>query len=801
MGVIWYKVWYDLWNNKVRTMLAILSIAVGVFAIGAIFGMIDQLLSTMDEAHQAIVPSHISLFLVQPIDNDTATRLENIEGVEGIEVNGSASIRYKLHPDDEWQPAVIYKRDYNHQIYDILHLNEGTWPERNDVGVERLSSEHFGIAIGDSIIFELDKTDRAIPVSGIIRHPFVEPPAFGGNAVFFMDSKGLERFNVPSDKYDDLHINVSPYSTDFSKDVASALKDRLAKMDIGVGFTLYQDPNEHWGRPMIEGFNFVLQILAVVSLFLSVILVTNTLTALITQQTNQIGIIKAIGGGQSIIIRLYLAVVLVYGVFAFLISLPLGAIVSFGMSQWFLNIFNIEYDVFQLSRQALAFQAVSSLIVPLLAALWPVLKGANITVREAMATYGLGADFGFSRIDQVVESIGRRFFSSPYAIALGNMFRRKGRLILTQIVLITAGTMFLLVMSLSSSILLTVNNDIDRRNFDIKLGFEANQRIDRTVAMATALNNVKQAEMWFTKPASLLLEGQRLRDAGVGAEVIGIPRDSTMFKPLIIEGRWLQKEDERAIVIAKNLADEHNIEIGDYVTLDLGELGDSTWRVVGFTINIVRDAISTDPVYAHLEALSAATRKHNRAARLLVESKVNDNESIAQLNADLKSIYEARQMSVNAFATATTEEDMENTMGQFGIVISMLLGLAIIVALVGGMGLMGSLSISVVERTREIGVMRAIGAKSHTIMRMFVMEGVLQGIMSWFITIPISFLITPPIARILGETIMEVPLDFKYNLNAVLAWLIIVTIVSTLASILPARSATRISVQNSLAYA
>jgi putative ABC transport system permease protein len=86
MSVIWNKVWFDLWNNKVRTSLAVLSIAVGVFAIGAIFGMVDQLLSGMDRAHQAVVPSHIFLALNERIDRDIADRLKNIPGIEDIEV-------------------------------------------------------------------------------------------------------------------------------------------------------------------------------------------------------------------------------------------------------------------------------------------------------------------------------------------------------------------------------------------------------------------------------------------------------------------------------------------------------------------------------------------------------------------------------------------------------------------------------------------------------------------------------------------------------------------------------------------
>ena len=111
MSVIWRKVWFDLWSNKVRTILAVLSIAVGVFAIGAIFGMVDQLLSGMDRAHQAVIPSHIFMVLNQPIDKDTAHRLESIEGVEEIEVLNEVSVRYKLKPEEEWQAGRLIMRD------------------------------------------------------------------------------------------------------------------------------------------------------------------------------------------------------------------------------------------------------------------------------------------------------------------------------------------------------------------------------------------------------------------------------------------------------------------------------------------------------------------------------------------------------------------------------------------------------------------------------------------------------------------------------------------------------------------
>src|SRR5574341_569257 len=104
MGVIWRKVWSDLWHHKVRTLLAVLSIAAGVFAVGAIFGEADQLLSGMDQAHQAVIPSHINMALTERIDQDTADQLKHIKGVEDIELLNQVNVRYKLRPEDDWRP-------------------------------------------------------------------------------------------------------------------------------------------------------------------------------------------------------------------------------------------------------------------------------------------------------------------------------------------------------------------------------------------------------------------------------------------------------------------------------------------------------------------------------------------------------------------------------------------------------------------------------------------------------------------------------------------------------------------------
>lgn len=801
MSVIWNKVWSDLWDNKVRTTLAVLSISAGVFAIGAIFGMVDQLITGMDGAHQATSPSHIQMFLADRIDENTAIRLKSIEGIDDLEALNEVTVRYKLHSEDEWKRgSVVMRQDFDDQTYDLLQLKEGRWPHEDDLGIERLSSQYFGIDIGDKVIFELDKTDRALPISGKVRHPFVPPPQFGGDAYFFTNAQGMERFGIPEGEFGQLKVRVKPYSLEFAKEVASEIKNRLAKEDVTVAVTFYQDPNEHWGRLFVEGLNLVLQILAIVSVFTSVVLVLNTLTALITQQMNQIGIIKAIGGTTGTIVKVYLAGVLVYGLLALLISLPLGALLAFGITQWFLNLFNIDYETFQISRQAVIYQLLAAIVAPLIAALWPVLSGATITVREAIASYGLGSGrFGRSHFDRLVERLGRRFLSAPYAVALGNMFRRKGRLLLTQAVLITAGTMYLIVMSLSTSITTTLDNEFGRRNFDMFFVFEDDQRIDRTLDLAHSIAGVEKAEMWFTQSASILKAGQRARDAGLGAVLIGVPADTDIYKPLLVAGRWLQPGDDRVIVMNQETAGENGIQLGDTVTLDLGELGKDEWQIIGLYQVIFGGGFATDDIFAPSQAVFSATKKHNHGDSLRVRTRDHSAEYAEAVRKQLADLYSHRNMDVLFNQTKAFERESADS--QFAITTTMLLALAVIVAVVGGVGLMGSLSISVVERTREIGVMRAIGARSLTIMGMFVLEGVLQGLFSWAVSVPFSMLLAGPLASALGQAMFDANLDYQYSTGAVLVWLVIIIIISVLASLLPARNATRISVRDSLAYA
>ena len=803
MSVLWHKVWFDLWHHKGRTLLAILSVAAGVFAVGAILGLVDQLLTGMDGAHRAVMPSHVNVILRTYVPDEVADRLTEIDGVAGVDPVNQISVRYKVRPEDEWELGTLVMRpDYENQTYDLVVLKEGQWPQDPEIGIERLSGQYLGLGIGDQVLLEVDREQRAFAISGQIRHPFVEPPLFGGQAHFFTDAAGLAAFGIPEGLYGQLLVQVEPYSAEKAREVAAEIRSQLGEQGVGVVVTLYQDPERHWGRMFVEGVTLVLQVMALVSLFLSVVLVLNTTNALITQQTDQIGVIKAIGGRSTTVLRIYLAQVLVYGLAALLLSLPLAALFAYGANRWFLNLFNVEVEAFQISGRAVMAQILAAIVAPLLAALWPVLKGAAITVREAIATYGLGGDFGSSGLDRAVERLGTWLLPSPYGLSLGNLFRRKGRLALTLLVLVTAGVMTLVVMSLVSSTQLTLDNETARRLYDLRIGFVRSQAAVDLLAVVDQVEGTRAAQVWYSRNATLLRQEERLQDsAGLGAQLTGIPVGNEMYQPIIAQGRWLEPGDGRAIVLSQDTAGKNSIAVGDEVTLDLGDLGEGTWRVVGTYRVVYGGGFVTEAIYAPLPQVLEVAGEPERGTQVLVQTDATALEDVTAVTDELKDAYQARGMAIDFYTTSIKLEERGYVDNQFNTVVSMLLGLAMLVATVGGIGLMGALGISVLERRREIGVMRAVGAPSRTIMALLVMEGVLQGVLSWLVAVPLSFVLAQPLARALGQTMIEVDLDYAFNFPFVFVWLAAVVIISILASVLPARDAIRVSVRESLAYA
>ncbi|WP_394754740.1 FtsX-like permease family protein [Crenothrix sp.] len=805
MSSIWAKIKADLLAHPARTGLSITSMAIGIFMLGTMLGMMDLELSNMDAAHRHSSPSHISLILKTDTDFSSLEPIKSVEGVEAVDTLTQFTVRYKTPGASSWQlGTVVFRNDYSQQKYDQLTLLSGQWPSGNRLAVERLSMKAAGLKLGDTIQFETTKGAVDMAIGGVIRHPFVKPPKFGGQLHFFISSDAAPVFGVPLKTFRQALVRVTPpYSADKARIVAANIRTNLAKQGIHVNATLLQDPEKHWGRPFFSGINLILTVMAWASLALSSVLILNTVAAVITQQTDQIGIMKSIGAKRRTIAGIYLTIVFLLALMALILAIPASFAVAFLSSRWLLDLFNIELTQFTYSTRALLCMVVGGLLTPLLAGLWPIWRGASLTIREALASYGLGADYTRSGLTGWLETklFGR--LPTLYAVALGNLLRRKARLFWTQSVLIIAGVLFMVIMSLIASVNLTLDHELARSRYAVRLGFGADQPAAQIEKIVKSLPKTTGVELWNRLSAEIQVGDVVIRQVGsLGVQLVALPVTSQMYTPLIVAGRWFEANDaeQNVLVLNAETAELNDIKVGDSVQVNVAPRSKSRWKVIGLYRWFAGSGYAVEPVYAPLKTVQNLTHNTTKSSFALLSAAVTTLEEEKNYADALKQKFQDEHIPLDFYTTLSTLEQRQFAKNEFRPLTSMLLSLADLIASVGGIGLSGTLAMGVLQRTREIGVLRAIGAKSSTVFKLFMLEGFLHGFMAWAISIPIAYLLAEPLAKKLGQIMLSLQLDYVFSMTSIWLWLALIIFLVIVSSYWPAKHATKIAVRDSLSY-
>ncbi len=799
MNTLWHKVWAELWAYKVRTLMAILSISAGVSCVGVLFGMIDLELAKMDAAHLKSQPSHISLILRSDADHDLLKQIAALDGVAGIDPMTPLTVRYSSAGSNHWQMAtLIIRPDYTEQQFDKTLLQNGKWPTDRQIGIENLSASFSGLGVGDTIDFETDNTVLTTTISGVLRHPFVKPPNFGGQMHFFGDTQLARVFGIPAGSFRQLLVQITPpYSTDKARKIAQTIRSLFLARHIAVNVTLLQDPQKHWGRPFFAGVNLVLQIMALAALLLCSVQIFNTVSANIDQQTYQIGIMKALGGSTFTISKIYGAEILFTAMAALIVAVPLGLTGAYLSSCQLLSLFNIACDGFDYAPRAIYFMLGGGLLIPLLAAAGPILRGAAMSVREAISSYGLGADFGRNRFDLWMEKGTTSHLPTIYAAALGNLIRRKTELLLTQAVLLVAGVTFLVLMSLIASLNLTLDQEMARSHYAVRLGFSRDQTRHSVMETLDAIDNHAELETWQRLPVEIAdYQGKPLRQKGsLGLQMLALPAAGVMYQPLIESGRWLRSDDagQRVLVLSAESAELNSIQTGDSLNIQLSTVKE-VWQVIGTYRWLAGNNFSVEPVYAPLETLQIQNGNRDSVSFALIGPALNKLSDETAYLQKLKTEFRAKAIDLDVYTTNAKLEQRQFAGNQFRPVLGTLFGLAAMIATVGGIGLSGTLTTSVMQRTREIGVLRSIGAPSQAIFRLFLLEGLFHGVTAWLLSIPLAYFSAAPIAAALGKTMLGIKLDYCFAWPAVGLWLLILMVLVSAAAYWPARKAAKLTV-------
>jgi putative ABC transport system permease protein len=798
MGVLRFKIFRDIWHQKGRTLQVMLIIGIGAAAIGMILTTRNLVVPGMQSGWQDFRSPMVRIFVDPPVPESMMDELAHIKNVAEIEGMNNATIEWRLKPTDEWkQGGLTARADYNDMVMDKLTLVEGDWPHDETVLIGQGDDGFFGLPKHGDVYLRYDDKVYVLHVDGVLYNEFQQPASFGGTAQFYVDKEYYDKI-IGNLDYGQLLVRADfPFDEKKVGELADRIQDRLEKSNRESG-RFVTDPNKHFFQDSMDGLFFLLGVLGVVALIMGLLLVYNTINSVIISQVDQIGVMKAVGARTSQIVRFFLLVVTIYGLLALFCSMPMTILGGWQISSWLINSFGADPGSFQVDRQAVLVTCLIALIAPMLAALVPIWSASRTTVREAISTYGLGTNSGL--LEKLLARA--RYISRLFIVTVTNTFRHKGRVTLLQIALVISGLVFMTVISVRDSVVYTVKDVLfSILNANVTLAFEDPQRIARIEALTLAYPGVKSVEMWGLTGATVRPRGQKSSEDDKEITLFGVPLPTQLYGYQLRAGRWLTPDDGYAMVLNTKLAEDAKVTIGDWVTVKYSEKNERDYQIVGLTFDPILTTLGAVPRELLLQDLGQV----GRAPAVWLQTEQEGLPYEADLAKGLRQYYKDNNIKVSAqrgvfgFGGDSTTETANALINQFNFLIVLLAIMAVLIGAVGSIALSGAISLSVLERRREIGVMRAIGASTWSIFRLFIGEGLILGWLSWLISMPLSLYASKLMVYALGQA-FGLEIVYHYTPAGLIMWFAIITFLSIIASVLPARGATHISVRESLAY-
>ena len=329
---------------------------------------------------------------------------------------------------------------------------------------------------------------------------------------------------------------------------------------------------------------------------------------------------------------------------------------------------------------------------------------------------------------------------------------------------------------------------------DVTLTFSQPYSITRIEQAILPLPGISSLEGWGGAAAEIWdAEDNEIENLFL----IAPPVDTSLLNPDIVAGRWLEPGERKAIVVSDTIYDTYpDLEAGDTIRVKMPGHRVDDWSVVGVFrfISMLGDPIA----YADFDFVADLLDQPNQALSYRVTTEIHTLESQRETSQLLDQYLTDRGFLVSSIEAGLSIQ--EDSAQGINILVIFLLIMALLIAFVGSIGLTGTMGMNVLERTREIGVMRAIGAVDLEIIKSVVIEGMMIGLITWVLAIGMSFPISFLLLRIITVAMMGTSMDLSITPQGMFIWLAVVIILSFIASIIPARNAARLTINEVLAY-
>ena len=778
----------DLTRRKARALFSILTLALAVASISifAVPGLIDRSMQSEVRAEQL---AHLTVSTRPlPLSDAQLASLAALPNVEAAEAR--SGVQTRVYVGERRAPAVLIGvRDFARQEVDVVRVTSGAAPGRGEVlvDVQDANQGMYDGRTGDvARVVGPSGAEGKLPISGEATN------LDGGRLVADDDVIVLyataETVAALSGEpgYGELAFRLR--DTSAAASTLKAVRESLAGMPGFTGFSGLPEvraPGDWPGKEDSDLFVDFFGVITLLALLSALVLISNTMTTLVSEQTGEIGIMRAVGARRRQVALVYLKTALLLGAIGTLVGIALGILLSNLLASYFGSTF-FAIDVgFGVDLTVVAVAALIGVLGPALAALPAIRRGTRVDLREALESTGsaVGSQDAGDRLLRRV-----RFLPRTMQIGLRSVGRRKRRTLATALVVALAVGNLLAITGLAASATKATRAAWAEHIEEIRIWTGGGKPFDeRAARVIRSTPGVAEAQPALVNDVEL---------AGEEAFVWGVVRE-----PLIrldtTDGRWFTAAEEQArdrvAVIERNLAERTGTQVGDPVTLATAG-GAARFRIVGIANNRQEDgtvlfvplttlrSVLHEPTGVSTYWIKTSSPEHAAVDRTFSRLEDRLNALGYQMGGELTYVEEQNDVADNQ--TITT------TIAVFGLLI----------VAISMVALANAITMSILERTREIGVLRCIGARARDVRRIFATEGVVLALAGWLLGIPIGYALDRLLVWLVWE-VVGVRIDVVFPAwNVALALLGSVAL-ALLIMLLPIRRAVRFRPGDALRYA
>jgi putative ABC transport system permease protein len=768
----------DLKRRKARTIFTVLTIALAVAALG-LFSVVPLMDTAMEREVDDSNMYDIRVGVPNLVLNDShIDGLEDIENVNGVEVRSLFYTRMYIG-ERRNDVILIGIEDFSNQKVDVISIDSGKAPGNmqvlSDRNLERANLYHG--KIGESVrIYDFQGNVQELEISGSAHSLLYANYPMFGVSVFYTDFETVHSLSNSSG------VNIISFdledNTQEDADIAiEAIEGYLTQNTDFVSFSDIPDVrlNGDWpGEQQFSDMSSFFVILTLMTLFCSVFLISNTMHTMITEQKREIGQLKAVGATKFQVVKSYATTGLIMGGVGAIVGGLLGILISHLMVSYLANIFFGVTPAFNVYFPVFIISILVGCGLTLLATLPALVKVLRMTAREGMEKHGIATNYGNSRFDKLLMKMGGMPRSAQ--MGLRNVARKKGRSVSTILQITLAVGMFLAIISIGASIQAAVSQEFGNFGSDIisSGSMEGGRPLYEDLQYVLEdIDGVKIAEPIVNTEA--IVKDKNLGVFGYSHDTISYDFKSTLYK-----GRWFDENEELSnatvIVLTKSFSEVENLKVGDTLQVEMAT-GTFSFEVIGITSSLMNNGMAC---FIPISTVQDKLMLGDDVTGFSIVTESKSHDLIDRVSTDIEDTMLEKGFVVNNLILYVMEEQNHQANQQ---VMNLMMAVGGLIVLITMIGLMSMLTMNVIERTKEIGMLRCIGSSSRSIRSVFGVEGLVIALFGWTAGIPFGFLVGSFLNKMIYD-LLHLEMAFLFPMEYVIISLVL-TMVMTLVVIQP----------------